>query len=143
MTFLPFNLWLLSNFLLGQRKHSSSNASETLLLLFSTRHNIPHKLTSSSKTYNSNLRFFLIFLILIAVKPLQNLFVSLHLFSLYWSFVRPCMECSSRIWNGSTRTVLLENVKSRGFPSYQTLSFSLTLEIVIWIIKKERKRTKN
>ncbi|KAL7644702.1 UNVERIFIED_CONTAM: hypothetical protein RMT77_004515 [Armadillidium vulgare] len=92
---------------------------------------------SSSKTLNSNLHLFLIFLAFFfrdlswkdhitslskqaskrlgVLRRLQNYFTPPQLLALYRDVVRPCMEYSSHIWGGSTHTALLEKVESRAF----------------------------
>src|ERR1700755_706272 len=90
---------------------------------------------SSSKTHNSSLHLFLIFLgflflviflgkitlllflnkLLGVLRRLQNYFTPPQLLALYRDVVRPCMEYASHIWGGSTHTALLEKVESRAF----------------------------
>src|ERR1700755_835377 len=105
---------------------------------------------SSSKTYNSSLHLFLIFLVFLflviflgkitlllskqaskrlgVLRRLQNYFTLPQLLALYRSFVRPCMEYSSHIWGGSTHTALLEKVESRAFRLINSLALTNSLQ---------------
>merc|ERR1712035_254448 len=46
---------------------------------------------------------------------LKKFFSPSQLLTVYKGLVRPCMECASHVWGGSTHTVLLDRVESKAF----------------------------